>query len=382
MSGGDSARPARRRGRLKVFLGYAAGVGKTFRMLEEAHDLKSAGRDLVVGYFEPHARRETIAKMEGLELVPRRELEYRGRRFEEMDTDAILARRPEVCVVDEFAHTNVPGSARPKRWEDVALLLDAGIDVLTTLNVQHLESLYDRLEEIAGIKVRETIPDWVVKDADEVVLVDIPPRALLNRLLRGVVYPPEKVQRALEGFFKEPTLAALRELALRQTAHEVDLRHADDAAASPEARIGRAPGAVPAGPPERILIHVTESPASTALIRRGRRVADYLRGDCFAVAIVPRPGTAAATRAPEAIEQHLEFARRLHIETRTLRASDAAPALVEFARANAVTQIFLPKPPRHRLGVLSKRDVTMRVVALAHDMQVTIVADRRKEARP
>ena len=383
MSGGGSATPPPRRGRLKVFLGYAAGVGKTFRMLEEAHDLKSAGRDLVVGYFEPHARRETIAKMEGLELVPRRELEYRGRRFEEMDTDAILARRPAVCVVDEFAHTNVPGSARAKRWEDVAILLDAGIDVLTTMNVQHLESLYDRLEEIAGIKVRETIPDWVVKDANEVVLVDIPPRALLNRLRRGVVYPAEKVQRAMEGFFKEPTLAALRELALRQTAHEVDLRHADDAAASQEAAFGRAPGAVPAtGPPERILIHITESPASTALIRRGRRVADYLRGDCFAVAIVPPPATAGTTRASEAIEQHLEFARRLHIETRTLEAEDAALALVAFARGNSISQIFLPKPPRPLLPVLSKRDTTMRIVALAHDMQMTIVADRRKDARP
>jgi two-component system, OmpR family, sensor histidine kinase KdpD len=383
MSGGGSTRPARRRGHLKVFLGYAAGVGKTFRMLEEAHELKNAGRDLVVGYFEPHARRETIAKMEGLELVPRRELEYRGRRFEEMDTDAILARRPAVCVVDEFAHTNVPGSARPKRWEDVALLLEAGIDVLTTMNVQHLESLYDRLEEIAGIKVRETIPDWVVKDADEVVLVDIPPRALLNRLLRGVVYPPEKVQRAMEGFFKEPTLAALRELALRQTALEVDLRHADDAADSRKAAFGRAPGgSAAAGPPERILIHVTESPASTALIRRGRRVADYLRGDCFAVAIVPPPGTGGASHAPEAIEQHLEFARRLHIETRTLEADDAALALVAFARGNSISQIFLPKPPRPLMPMLGKRETTMRIVALAHDMQVTVVADRKKGARP
>ncbi|MGE5125868.1 MAG: histidine kinase, partial [Betaproteobacteria bacterium] len=220
---------ARRRGRLKVFLGYAAGVGKTFRMLDEAQQLKQAGHDVVVGYFEPHGRQDTIARVEGLELVPRRRLEYRGHTFEEMDTEAILARRPEICAVDEFPHTNVPGSARAKRWEDVGVLLDAGMEVLTTMNVQHLESLNDQLQEITGIKVRETIPDWVVKEADEVVLIDLPPRALLNRLQRGVVYPPEKVARAMESFFKEPTLAALRELALRQTAYEIEARQADDA---------------------------------------------------------------------------------------------------------------------------------------------------------
>jgi len=360
------------RGRLKIFLGYAAGVGKTFRMLDEARELREAGHEVVVGYFEPHGRQDTILRAEGLELVPRRRIEYRGRVFEEMDTEAILARRPEICAVDEFAHTNVPGSARAKRWEDVVVLRDAGIDVLTTMNVQHLESLNDKVQEFTGVKVRETVPDWVVKDADEVLLIDLPPRALLNRLLRGVVYPPEKVARAMESFFKEPTLAALRELALRQTAHEVELRHPE--APGPSATF---PGAAPAlEPRERILIHVTDSPATAALIRRGRRVADYLRGDCFAVSVV-RPtvrGDAAAGAA--AMAPHLEFARRLHIETRTLDASDAAEALVAFARANAITQIFLPRPPRRALALLSKRHTTMRVVALAHDMQVTVVAER------
>lgn len=371
-----SAAASPRRGRLKVFLGYAAGVGKTFRMLDEARQLRLEGHDVVVGYFEPHGRADTIARMEGLELVPRRRVEYRGHAFEEMDCDAILARRPEICAVDEFPHTNVPGSARAKRWEDVVVLLDAGIDVLTTMNVQHLESLNDRLQEIAGVQVRETIPDWVVKEAEEVVLIDLPPRALLNRLQRGVVYPPEKVARAMESFFKEPTLAALRELALRQTAHEVDVRHAGsaDAAAS-----GAAAGAA-AEARERILIHVADSPATTALIRRGRRVADYLGGDCFAVCVA-RP-VAAGRREPEsaAIARHLDFARRLHIEARTLEAKDAAEAIVAFARANAVTQIFLPRPPRRLFSLLSRRHVTMRVVALAHDMQVTVVAERKKSA--
>ena len=385
MSDLTSAARAPRRGRLKVFLGYAAGVGKTFRMLEEAQQRRAEGRDVVVGYFEPHGRQDTIAKIAGLELVPRRRVEYRGHVFEEMDTDAILARRPSLCAVDEFPHTNVPGSPREKRWEDVIGLLDAGIDVFTTMNVQHLESLNDRLQEIAGVKVRETIPDWVVKEAEEVVLIDLPPRALLNRLQRGVVYPPEKVQRAMDSFFKEPTLAALRELAMRQTAHEVDLRHRQGAGASVVAGqvpAGSEPAPGPSEPRERILIHVTDAPATTALIRRGRRVADYLRGDCFAVHVAAPPAVGAQPEAalPVGIAEHLDFARRLHIETRILTADDPARALVAFAREAAITQVFLPRPARRLLPFFSRRDTTLRVVALAHDMQVTVVAERKKKS--
>ncbi|HEY7286870.1 MAG TPA: histidine kinase, partial [Vicinamibacterales bacterium] len=184
--------PAQTRGRLKVFLGYAAGVGKTYQMLSEAHDLRRRGIDVVIGYFEPHGRRDTIALSKNLETVPRRQLEYRGAAFEEMDTESVLRRHPDVAVVDEFAHTNVPGSERLKRWEDVQVLLEAGLDVLTTMNVQHLESLNDQIWHSTGVRVRETIPDWVLKQADEVVMVDLTPRALLNRLARGAVYPPER----------------------------------------------------------------------------------------------------------------------------------------------------------------------------------------------
>ena len=216
--------PERQRGRLKVFLGYAAGVGKTFRMLTEAHELKAQGVDVVIGYFEPHARKDTIALSEGLEAVPTRTVEYRGARFEEMDTEAVLARHPQLALVDEFPHTNVPGSARQKRWEDVDVLLDAGIDVMTTMNVQHLESLNDQIWQSTGVRVRETIPDWVVKGADDVVMVDVTPRALLNRLARGVIYGHERAQSALQNFFKESTLVALRELAMRQAAHVIESR--------------------------------------------------------------------------------------------------------------------------------------------------------------
>src|SRR5438093_6175783 len=197
-------------------------------MLEEAQELKKKGIDVVVGYFEPHGRKDTIEKTEGLEIVPRRKIEYRGAAFEEMDADGIIRRAPRVCAVDEFPHTNVPGSERAKRWEDVMVLLEAGIDVMTTMNLQHLESLNDDVWQISGIRVRETVPDWVIKQADEVVMVDVTPEALLNRLKRGAVYAPDKASRALDNFFKEQTLTALRELALRQAAHDVDVRQPDE----------------------------------------------------------------------------------------------------------------------------------------------------------
>lgn len=370
----------RPRGRLKIFLGYAAGVGKTYKMLEEAQQLKREGRDVVVGYFEPHGRQDTIARIEGLELIPRRKIEYRGLDFEEMDTPAILARRPAICAVDEFPHTNVPGAERTKRWEDVMVLLEAGIEVLTTMNIQHLESLNDQVREIASVQVRETIPDWVVTQAEEVVLVDLPPRALLNRLQRGVIYGTEKAQRALDNFFKESTLGALREMALRQVAHEVDSRKGD--AGSPEESSASSlshSGSPESQPRERILIHINESPATAALIRRGRRVADYLKADCFAVYVLPPSSMASLPESTrEAVERHLEFARRLHIETRVLEGENPAETLVDFARRNAVTQIFLTKPAKPSIPFLGKKNLVMDVLRLAKDRQVTVVAERRR----
>lgn len=369
-------------GHLKIILGYAAGVGKTFKMLEEGQQLQAGGRDVVIGYFEPHGRTDTIAKSEGLELVPRRIVDYRDRHFEEMDTEAILARRPEIALVDEFPHTNVPGSGRAKRWEDVLVLLEAGIDVITTMNIQHLESLNDQIREITGVQVRETIPDWITKRAAEVVLADLTPGALLNRLDRGAVYAPDKAQRAKENFFKESTLAALREMALRQTAHEIDVRNPDGSGT----RILAAPGAPKPGQtlsapaaPERILIHITKAPATVGLIRRGRRVADYLKADCFAVCVLPESGMESLPAdSRQAIEQHLDFARRLHIETRVLAGSEEAEALVDFAHTNGVTQIYVAKPPRSALPFLFRRQLVMKIVRLATDIEVTVVADRRK----
>jgi two-component system sensor histidine kinase KdpD len=373
-----------RRGTLKIFLGYAAGVGKTYQMLDEAHKLKHEGVDVVLGYFEPHGRMDTITKAEGLEIVPRRKIEYRGAVFGETDVEAILRRRPQVCVIDEFAHTNIPGSQRAKRWEDVQVLLDAGINVLTTMNVQHLESLNDQVWQFTGIRVRETIPDWVVKQADEVVMVDLPPQALLNRLMRGVVYAPEKARQAMENFFKESTLVALRELAIRQTAHEVDLRHPTQDQTEALGLAGEDRDSLSSPRPraaDRILILVTEDPSSAALIRRGRRVADYLKAECFAVCVLRdgRPhGIPASQR--EAIDKHMNFARNLlRIEPQELQGKDVAQTLVDFARLNKVTQIFLARPQRKRWPMIFGRGLVERVVRLAHDIQVTIVAERRRQ---
>jgi two-component system sensor histidine kinase KdpD len=373
-------------GKLKIFLGYAAGVGKTYQMLEEAQAAKCAGIDVVIGYFEPHARKDTIAKTEGLEVVPRRKLDYRGGLFEEMDTDAILRRRPQLCVVDEFPHTNVPGSDRLKRWQDVQALLDAGIDVLTTMNIQHLESLNDQIWNITGIRVRETIPDWVMQQADQVVMVDLTPRALLNRLARGVVYSQEKAQKALENFFQESTLVVLRELALRQTAHEVDIRQVDYDAPGFEPEPGYQDEAEDSpGNADRILILITPEPATAMLLRRGKRVADYLHADCFAVAVsreIDLHDMPASDR--QMVEQHLNFARNLHIETRVLQGQDVAKTLVEFAHLNEVTHLFLARPQPSQWPALSRRSLVQQVVHLARDMQVTIAADRanRQQTQP
>jgi two-component system sensor histidine kinase KdpD len=366
----DASEPTPR-GRLKVLLGYAAGVGKTYQMLTEAQALRQQGVDIVIGYFEPHGRRDTIALTEGLESIPTKTIEYRGSRFEEMDTDAILHRHPQVAVVDEFPHTNVPGSPRAKRWEDVHVLLDAGINVLTTMNVQHLESLNDQIWQSTGVRVRETIPDWVVRQADEIVMIDLTPRALLNRLKRGVVYPPERAQAALQNFFKEPTLVALRELAMRQTAHVVEAQHTPDEVSAPSA----SPSDLNAR--ERLLLLIEPDPASAALIRRGRRVADYLQAECFAV-FVSKAGDYGDLSPEErdTVERQLNFARGLQIETRLLEGDDSAEVLVDFARLNGVTQIFVLRHANEGISKLFRRSLVQRIVNLAGDMQVTIVADR------
>ena len=371
------------RASLKVYLGYAAGVGKTFQMLADGHAAADRGVDVVVAYFQPHARPDTIEQAQGLEIVPHRKIEYRGKTFEEMDTEAVLRRKPGVALVDELAHTNIPGSERIKRWEDVQLVLDAGIEVWTTMNVQHIESLNDQIWQITGIQVRETVPDGIVRQAAEIVAVDVTPDALLNRLKRGAVYKPEMVEKALTGFFKGSNLGALRELTLRQAAHEVDLRQSayDETRGFQVPRISEArPGDTPDNhPKERILIHITADPSTAMLIRRGRRVADYLHADCTALFVHQTPELSQLPlEERQAVEKHLRFARSLQIETRVFAGSDIAKTVVDFARRNQVAQIFVARSPVGLLERLRGKDFTEDIVRLAQDLQITVVADRSR----
>jgi two-component system sensor histidine kinase KdpD len=360
------------RGKLKLYIGYAAGVGKTYKMLEDAHALKVQGIDVVIGYFESHGRQATIEKTEGLETVPRAKVQYRGSVFEEMDTDAILDRHPQLCLVDEFAHTNVPGSPRAKRWEDIELLRDAGIDVLTTMNIQHLESLNDQVWQITGVRVRETIPDWVAQQADEVVIIDLSPRALLHRLERGVIYDRDKVERALQNFFRESTLVALRELALRETAHEIE-HHVikDEAATGPKASDQKQTKN------HKIMLLVTADPNTAMLIRRAKRVGDFLGAECFAVAVhAPSDLNRMTYQDREAIERHLNFARNMRIEARMLEGNDPAQTLIDFAHDNQITQIFLARTRKQSYSLFWLGGLLQRIVRLARDMQVVIVSER------
>lgn len=363
----------RTRGKLTIFLGYAAGVGKTYKMLEQAQELKAQGVDVVVGYFESHGREDTIAKCEGLEMVPRRVIDYRGSQFEEMDTEKILERNPQVCVVDEFPHTNVPGCSRTRRWEDVEALQQAGIEVLTTMNVQHLESLNDQVFHITGIRVCETIPDWAVRQADEVVMVDLTPRALRHRLERGVVYEREKAGHALQNFFRESSLVALREMTLRETAHEVEQRSEIDDLSEQE-RVRKLQRRH-----HKLLVVITADPKTAMAIRRARRVSDFLSADCFAVA-ARKPGRL-SDEEQCAVDKHLNFARNLHIETRVLETSDPADAVIEFARRNGVTQVFVTRPSGVVWGLAGSRDLIHRIISTAKDMQIVVVSHRESTPR-
>lgn len=325
-----------RRGKLKIFFGAAAGVGKTYAMLEAAHTRLAEGIDVVAGYVEPHRRPETEIMLTGLEVIPPREFEYRGTTLREFDLDAALSRHPALILVDELAHTNVQGSRHAKRWQDVIELLDAGINVYTTVNVQHLESLNDVVAQITGTIVRETVPDSLLEQADEVELIDIPPDELLKRLTEGKIYLPQQAQQASKSFFRKGNLMALRELALRRTAERVDDQmqtyRQDQAVAD----------VWPAG--ERILVCISPSPLSARLVRAAKRMAAGLHAQWLTVYVeTPR-----AARLPEAernrVIQTLRLAEQLGAETTTLSGHDAAEEILTYARKHNVTKIIVGKP--------------------------------------
>jgi two-component system sensor histidine kinase KdpD len=362
------------RGRLKIFLGAAPGVGKTYDMLQTAQAKRREGVDTVVGIVETHGRKETEALLAGLEIIPRRATGHNGRRLEEMDLDAILARRPALVMVDELAHTNAPGGRHPKRYLDVEELLDSGIDVCTTLNIQHLESLNDVVAKITRIRVRETVPDSIIDRADDVEIVDLTPDDLIQRLKDGKVYVPQQAARAVRHYFQPGNLTALRELALRRTAQRVDEQMVTYMRAHAIA------GPWAAG--ERVLVGVNEDVSGPALMRYARLFADRLRAPWTAIHIeTPRSqrlGEAAQGRVGEC----LRLAQRLGGEAVTVPAADATQGLVEFARANNFTHVVIAKSRRSRWSELWRGSNTHRLIRRAGDIHIHVIAEPHGEVEP
>ena len=361
-----------RRGRLKLYVGFAAGVGKTYRMLEEAHDLRRRGVDVVVGFVETHGRAETAALIDGLEVVPRKRIEYRGVGVEEMDLRAVAARKPQIAVVDEIAHTNAPGSQNRKRWQDVLALLDAGINVIGALNVQHLESLNGLIERATGVTVRETVPDSFLKQADQVVNLDLAVEDLQERLQQGKIYAADKIPWALENFFKDQNLATLRELALREVAESLDRA----GAARPER-----PRISPAG---RVMVCLASNPPrAKTLLSRGSRMAGRLSTDWFAV-YVETP-----QEAPHLIDsevqrhllQNIEKAKELGAEVVRLKSDDPAQAILDFARTHGVSRIIVGRSLQPWWKQMLFGSVLIRLLRDATDVDLHIVAFEGEEER-
>lgn len=362
-----------KRGRLKLYVGFAAGVGKTWRMLEEAHALRRRGVDVVGALVEPHGRAETAAQIRDLELVPRRRVEYRGVAVEELDLDAVLARRPTIAVVDEIPHTNVPGSRNRKRWQDVMELLAAGIHVIGALNIQHLESLNDLVERSTRVRVRETVPDRFVTEADQVVNLDLAVEDLLERLEAGKIYPAERIPWALDHFFTAGNLATLRELALRGVAEALD-RSAKVAAGAPAAG---------APPPGRVMVCLSSNPPrALTLLRRGSRLAGRLSTDWFVV-YVQTPGESPERIDAEA-QRHLldnaERAREMGAEVVRLQGDDPVVALLDFARSHRVSDVLVGRTREGWWRSLARRSVMHRLVDEAADLDVHVVAFPEEEA--
>jgi two-component system sensor histidine kinase KdpD len=361
------------RGRLKVFIGMAAGVGKTYRMLLEGHAEQEAGHDVVIGLLETHGRADTGRLAEGLPMVPRRRVRYRETVVEEMDLPTILHRRPEICLIDELAHTNVSGTEHAKRFEDIEAVLDAGIDVLSTLNVQHLESLNDHITELSGVRVRETIPDAILGRADEVVLIDLTPEALLDRLRAGKVYPAERVDAALNNFFKIENLSALREVALRQVAEEVGAKRltTELVGSREESLAAAAPQAVG----ERLLALVEPYPGTQRLVRRAWRSAQRLGAGLDLLWVRP-PGKELSEDEERSLAALRQLASVLGARMFEEESDDLPGAVAELAGRRGTTYVLIgrSRPPRG-LGRL-RTPLPQRLMQRMPGVDVRIVADR------
>jgi two-component system sensor histidine kinase KdpD len=369
--------PTTSRGHLKVFLGMAAGVGKTVRMLQEGRAELDGGRDVVIGLLETHGRADTLAAAEGLERLPRRRITYRASTLEELDLPGVLVRAPELCLIDELAHTNAPGVEHAKRHEDVDAVLDAGIDVFSTMNVQHLESLNDNIAELSGVRVRETVPDSVLQKADEVVIVDLTPEALLERLRAGKVYSNDRIDAALQGFFKIENLSALRETALRQVAEEVEFRRAGIAEAL-GTRTEHVEADAPAAVGERLLALVEPYPGAQRLVRRAWRSAQRLGADLDLLWVSrPRGGP-----LPEDTERSLHALRQLAsvlgAELLIEEGDDVGETAARVAADRGTTYVLLGSSRPARGLARLREPLPQRIVRLAPGVDVRIVADRSK----
>lgn len=360
----------RERGRLKIYIGSAAGTGKTFRMLNEAHDLRRRGLDVVVGFVETHGRVDTEAQLRDLEVIPRQRIVYRTVTLEEMDVAAVLARAPQVAIVDELAHTNVPGSRHRKRWEDAIELLDAGINVISAVNVQHLESLNDIIASTLGVTVRETIPDWIVTTADQVVNLDISAEDLRQRLREGKIYRADRVDAALRNFFTDENLTTLRELALREVASSVDRTR--------EAILRRESGEPPtARTVDRIMVALSSRPPYTAaLLRKASRIAGRLNSDWYCVYVQTteeRPERIDATVQRHLVD-NIQLAQSMGAEVVKLVGDDVASALLAFAREHAVTLLIVGQSQRSVLRHVTRGSLVKRLVTNQQGVDVMVVS--------
>jgi two-component system sensor histidine kinase KdpD len=360
------------RGRLKIFLGAAPGVGKTYEMLQTAQAKVREGIDTVIGVVETHGRKDTEALLAGLEIVPRRKVEYNGHLLEEMDLDAILARRPKLVLVDELAHSNAPGGRHPKRYLDVEELLDAGIDVFTTLNIQHLESLNDVVAKITRIRVRETVPDSIIDRADDVEVVDLTPEDLIQRLQEGKVYVPAQAERAVRHYFQPGNLTALRELALRRTAQRVDEQMVN------YMRAHAISGPWAAG--ERVLVGVNDDPSCAALVRYVRLLADRLRAPWTAIHVETSRTHRLSEAARDRIAECQRLAQRLGGEAVTVPAADVTQGLVDYARDNNFTHVVIAKSRRSRWSELWRGSNTHRLIRRAGDIHIHVIAEPQRDA--
>jgi len=354
------------RPRLRVYLGAAPGVGKTFQMLEDAHLLKRQGVDIVIGFIEPHGRSDTESLIGDLERVSLRQIPYRGTVLEELDIDAVIGRRPAIVIVDELAHTNAPGSKNEKRYQDVLELLENGISVITAVNVQHLETLNDAVARITGVRVRETIPDWFLRRADEVVNVDVSVDLLRTRLRQGKVYGVEKIEQALTNFFRKGNLSALRELSLRQAA--------EDQAAKSHAYRERE-GLDPAAIPERVMVCMASRGSAKRLLRMGSRIAGRLASDWYAVYVeTPREEPGRISPADlAALTENIGFAERLGAKVVRLHATKVVDALVDFARDEGITHVIFGQTARSRWDLLLHGSIVNRFLNEVRDATVHVV---------